>query len=214
MLLAQVAADQDSLLPLLADDRLRRNARPIRLILLVAWVSVAGWLAAEHVMWRDEVRALTMSQTGDTVWAMVRAIHDEGHPALWYLLLRAAYGLTGLREVLPGLALLFGASAAVLFACRAPFRPLVLAAGLFGAFFCYEYTVMARNYGVSMLLIFGFAQAYSRWRARGIGLGVLLALLCNTNVPSVLAAGALALFWGVEILSGERVGWTPVWRRY
>jgi hypothetical protein len=120
----------------------------------------------------------------------------------------------GVREVLPGLAFAIAAAAAALFAWRAPFRPLVLALTLFGAFFLDEYAVLARNYGIAMLLMFAFAALYGRWRERGVGLGVLLALLANTNVPSVLIAGALGLFWGIELLGEEGWRWTPAWRRY
>ncbi|MBV9747412.1 MAG: hypothetical protein JO157_01235, partial [Acetobacteraceae bacterium] len=214
MLLARQAdADPDAILPLLVSDGRLRGEGWLRLGLFLAWFAVAGWLAAGHVMWRDEVRALTLALSGDNVRAMLVAIHGEGHPALWYLLLRGAHVLIG-NAALPAVAFAVGASAAALFAWRAPFRPLVIAAVLFSAFCLREYTVLARNYGISMVVMFAFAWAYPRWRERGVGLGVLLALLANTNVPSVLLAGALALFWGVEILCADGVRWTPAWRRY
>lgn len=201
-------------LPLVAASDPVRGERWFRLALFAAWALTAGWLAAGHVMWRDEVRALTIALAGDDVRAMLRGLQGEGHPALWYLLLRGAHALFGVREVLPGLAFAIAAAAAALFALAAPFRPLVLGLTLFGAFFLDEYAVLARNYGVSMLLMFAFAALYGRWRTRGVGLGVVLALLANTNVPSVLIAGALALFWGIELLGEEGWRWTPAWRRY
>jgi hypothetical protein len=200
--------------PLVAASAPAAGERWFRLALLAAWVLTAGWLAAGHVMWRDEVRAFTIALSGDSVWAMLRNLQGEGHPALWYLLLRGAHGLFGVREVLPGLAFAIAAAAAALLALRAPFRPLVLGLTLFGAFFLDEYAVLARNYGISMLLMFAFAALYGRWRDRGVGLGVVLALLANTNAHSVLIAGALALFWGIDLLGREGWRWTPAWRRY
>ena len=191
-----------------------RGDGPLRRALLLAWLLLAAWLASRHVLWRDEVRALTMALSGDSTWAMVRNVHGEGHPALWYLLLRCAHGLTGMKQALPGLAFAIGAGAAALFALRAPFRPAVIALVLFGAFCLNEYTVVARNYGLSMLLMFAFAWAYPRWKGRGAGLGVLLALLCNSNVPSVLLAGGLGLFWAAELLARDGPRWTPGWRAW
>lgn len=207
------ALDDPAVLPLLTGPAPSRRDRRLRLAMVAAWLVLAGWLASRHVMWRDEVRAFSLALSGDTPWAMLRNIHGEGHPAPWYLLLRGGHALAG-NAALPGLAFVVGASAAALFAWRAPFRPLVVGLVLFGAYTLHEYTVLARNYGMAMLLMFAFAWAYPRWRERGIGLGVLLALLCNTNVPSVLLAGALGLFWGVETLS--RDGWcrTPGWRHW
>lgn len=200
-------------LPLLRRDGRSTGEGRLRLALFVAWVVLAGWLAADHVMWRDEVRALSLAISGDSLWTMLRTIHGEGHPALWYLLLRAGNALIG-KAALPGLAFVIGAAAAALVAWRAPFRPLVVALILFGAYTLDEYTVIARNYGMAMLLMLAFAWAYPRWRGRGVGLGVVLALLCNTNVPAVLLAGALGLFWGVETLATDGWRWTPAWRRW
>ena len=185
----------------------------MRLALFLVWAATAAWLAWGHVFWRDEVRALSLALAGDSVAAMLRGVQGEGHPALWYLLLRGGHALIG-KAALPGVAFLIGAGAAALWCWRAPFRPLVIAVALFGAFFVNEYTVLARNYGVSMLVLFAWAWAYPRWKQGGIGLGLLLAVLCNTNVPSVMLAGALGLFWCVETLTQEGWRWTPAWRRW
>lgn len=199
-------------LPLLTGSPSRHD-RPVRLALFLVWLVLAAWLASRHVMWRDEVRAFTLATSGDTPWQMLRAIHGEGHPALWYLLLRTGHAVVG-NAALHGLAFLIGAGAAALFAWRAPFRPAVVALVLFGAFCLVEYTVLARNYGMAMLLIFVFAAAYPLRRRRGAVLGVLLALLCNTNVPAVLVAGALSLFWAVELVCEDGWRWTPAWRQW
>lgn len=190
----------------------RGSTPPVRAALFAAWFLVAGWLAWDHVLWRDEVRAFTLARSGETTADMLRVIHGEGHPALWYLLLRAAHALTGAKQALPVLGFAIAAAAAALFAARAPFRPAVLAAGLFGAFFVHEYAAVSRNYGIAMLLMFAFAALYPRWKERGVGSGAILALLANTNAPSVLLAGALALFWGVELVLTQGWRWTPAWR--
>jgi hypothetical protein len=70
----------------------------IRFLLFGLWLAAAGALAWRHVMWRDEVRALSTATQGENWIAMLRGLHGEGHPALWYLLLRAAYGITAARK--------------------------------------------------------------------------------------------------------------------
>ena len=198
-------------LPLLTGER----PHPlVRLAIFAAWLVAAAWLAQHHVFWRDEVRAFSLALEGDSVLAMLRRLQGEGHPALWYLLLRATHALTGARETLPATAFAIGAGAAALWAWRAPFRPAVLAMALFGAFALHEYTVSARNYGIAMLLLFAFAAAYPRAKERGPWLGLLLALLCNTNAPAVMLGGALGLFWAAEIASTEGWRWTPRWRHW
>jgi hypothetical protein len=51
-----------------------------------------------------------------------------------------------------------------------------------------------------MLVMFLLAAAYSRWKHRGIVLGLLLALLANTNVHSVVLAFGFLAFWFFDLL--------------
>ncbi len=191
-----------------------RRDRPLRLMLLALWLVTAAALAFCHVMWRDEVRALSLALQGDTVVAMLKGIQGEGHPALWYLLLRGAHTLFPTPLVLPLVAFAVAASAMVLVTLRSPFPPLLFFLLLFSGFGLYEYAVMARNYGISMPLLFLLADRYPRHRDRGVLLGVLLALLCNTNVHSVGLAAGFLLFWLVEILLEQGIAWTPALRSW
>jgi hypothetical protein len=191
----------------------RREHRAARWLLLVLWTATALFLVSRHVVWRDEVRALSLALEGDSVWAMLRAIHGEGHPALWYLLLRGGHAVTGMKEVLPAIAFLAAAASAALFTLRAPFRPLVLALVLFSGFALVDYAVVARNYGIAMLLMFAVADRHAA-RSSGLVMGVLLFLLCNTNAIGVLLAGAFMLFWAIELLLAHGPRWAPAVRQW
>jgi hypothetical protein len=178
-----------------------------RAALFAAWAAISLVLVAHHVMWRDEVRAFSFALQGENVFEMLRRLHGEGHPALWYLLLRGAHVIVPVREVLPAVGWLVTAAAVALFAFKAPFKPVVLALTLFSSFALVEYASVARNYGISMLLLFALAHLYPRYRDRGPAIGLLLALLCNTNVPSTLLAAAFLLFWLVELVGEQGLRW-------
>ena len=78
------------------DVRVRAGAEAIdriRFLLIGSWHAAAGALAWRHVVWRDEARALSIATQGEDWIAMLRGLHGEGHPALWYLLLRAAHAI-------------------------------------------------------------------------------------------------------------------------
>ncbi|MGY4478127.1 hypothetical protein [Bradyrhizobium sp. USDA 3364] len=180
------------------------------LLLFAGWIALAGFQIARHVMWRDEVRALTIALNGDNVITMLRGLHGEGHPALWYLLLRGAHAAFDRVEVLPGVALVVGLLTVALLIFRSPFpRPLVLLLITSHALL-FEYVVMARNYGISALFLFAIAACYPAHRDRGILLGVLLLLLANTNVVGAIVAGGLLLFWLLDLLETQlanQLGW-------
>ena len=181
----------------------------VRLLLFGLWLAAAGALAWRHVIWRDEARALSIAIGGESWTAMLHGLHGEGHPALWYLLLRAAHEVGGRPEVLPILALAIATAAAWLIVWRSPFPPALIGLILASHFFIYEFSVMARNYGIGMLILFALAIAYPRCRGHGVALGALLFLLANCNVIATILAGAFLLFWFVEILEETGPRWSP-----
>lgn len=175
-------------------------ALPVHLLLLTLWFAGALYAAANHTMWRDEIRAFSFAQRGSGLLDMVVAIRGDGHPALWHVILRLAW--TAYRDpvVLPLAAFAIGAAGATLLALRAPFRPLLLALALLGAFTLYEYVAVARNYGLGVLLLYAIAAAWARHRDTPGVLAALLFLLANANIHSLVFAGALLLLWAVELL--------------
>jgi hypothetical protein len=86
-----------------------------------------------------------------------------------------------------------------LFAFRSPFKAVIVGLVLFSAYGAYEYVVIARNYGLAALVMFAIAALYNRV-SNTLWLGVLLALLCNTNVPSVILAASFLSFRLIEML--------------
>jgi hypothetical protein len=163
--------------------------------LLALWIVVAGFAASRHEMWRDEVRPLTLAREASSPLDLYRRAEYDGHPMLWFLLLYAAYGALGTKLVLPGLALLLAAAAVALFLFAAPFPLPVRALFAFGALPLYEYAVMARNYGITMLLLFLAALFYRERAAHPWRLALVLALLANTNLHAAILACLLAGLW-------------------
>jgi hypothetical protein len=168
-------------------------------LLFCVWTFLVLVLAWNHVVWRDEVRAYSFALQGHSILAMLKGLHGEGHPALWYLLIRTGHAIFPLPQILQVLAFLVAFASMLLLVLRSPFSPLVLTLLLSSGFALYEYSVMARGYGISMLGLFALAVVYPRHRDRGLLLGALLFLLANTNVHSVLLVGAFLVFWLLDL---------------
>ena len=186
----------------------------VKLGLFVLWLSLVLFMACHHAFWRDEVRALSIALQGENIVAMLKSLRGEGHPALWYLLLRVAYFVVGSPVVLPLVSISIATAAALLLVLRSPFRWWMNALLLMSSFLLFEYSVMARNYGISVLLLFLLANYYPRYRDRSIVLGILLFLLANTNAHSVLLAGAFLLYWLLDILLEDGFRWTRSLRTF
>ena len=170
-----------------------------RIAIFLAWAFVVAAVASRHEPWRDEVHPYSVATTTASLADMFGALHTDGHPALWYLLLRGAHAVAPVPAVLPVTAALVAAAAVLLFLARSPFGPAVTILFPFSVLPLYEYSVMARNYGISLLLCFAFAALY-RTR-RPVPLALCLVLLANTNAHSAFLTAALAFVWSLDELS-------------
>lgn len=155
-------------------------------------------------MWRDEVRALSVATKASGWSEMFASLHQEGHPGIWYVILRSAFELTHSNLVLPVIALAVGSALTYVILRYAPFPLWLRLLTVFGVFVSYEYSVMARNYGIGILLMLGACVLFNNRRERGIALGFVLAVMANTSVHAALASSMIALLWMLDFLDAER----------
>lgn len=167
---------------------------------LCSYLATLLVLLRYHEIWRDEGRAYSIAAEATSLADLFERLNNEGHPALWYLIL---YG--GLRVVRTPLvlqtasALIAVAAMAVLFV-RSPFpiwQRLLFSVGFFPI---YEYSVVARNYGIAMLLLFCFAAYYKQRFERPVLMGSIGFLLAQTNAYGLIMAAAIGVSLGCQYL--------------
>ena len=190
-------------------DLLRNIGMPKRREQLALWIVFLGYAAVvllgatHHELWRDEVRALSLAKEG-SLTDLFQQLRFEGHPAVWYLLLRAGYAATHSRLVLPGLSLIVAALAVYVLLRHSPFswpQKILLA---FGVFPLFEYSVVARNYGLGMLVLVVLATLYPRRLVIPLWWGALLALLANTSAHGAVIAAAIMVGTGWDFFAHMR----------
>ncbi len=163
-----------------------------RMAVMAVYGAILILLASRHEFWRDEVRGLTYSMDNGFP-EIFTGLRYEGHPALWLLILWIAFRLFHSVLVLPIASAVIAAGATYLFLARAPFRPWQKVLFAFGVFPLYEYSVICRDYGISMLLLFAACCLYKDRLVRPLRYGLVLALLANTNAHALMVtAGFLA----------------------
>lgn len=155
-------------------------------------------------MWRDEVRAFSIATRAASWSSLFGDLHHEGHPALWYVLLRAGFALTHSNLVLPVLALVIGIAIAYVVLRYAPFPFWLRLLTVFGAFVGYEYSVVARNYGIGILLLLIACVLFQKRDKHALPLGAVLALMANTSVHAAAASLVIVLIWGLDFIDSDR----------
>jgi len=174
-------------------------------LLLSVWLAVVIFTTIRHEYWRDEVRPWSLVRDANAPLDLFRLIRYEGHPILWYLLLYLGQSIVGPRLVLPITSLVIAGAAVGVFMFRSPFPLWMKALFLFSGLPLYEYSVMARNYGISMLLLFVVAALYCHRAKYWLPLAIALALLANTNIHATILTCLLLAIWGWDEFRARRV---------
>lgn len=176
----------------------------VAVAILAIWLTVVIFTATRHEFWRDEVRALSFARAANSPLNLYGLTHHDGHPILWYLLLYIGKSIVDRPVILPitSIIIAFAAVAVFMFFARFPFWVRCLF--IFSALPFYEYSVMARNYGISMLLLFVGAALYRNRAKRPWSLAFVLALLANTNVHSAILACLIAAVWAWDTVVEQR----------
>lgn len=176
---------------LLRPPAFERNlfAKPLfaNILLLAIYAAVTWFTAVHHEAWCDEADPWLLARD-ENFFNIVARTGYIGSPALWYLFLVpfAKAGLPYFAMTAANL-LIALATAAIMIFC-APFSFLMRALICFSYLFIYEYSVIARSYGISVLVIFSLAALYHRQRRIGLLSAALIGLLANTNVHGMLVS--------------------------
>jgi hypothetical protein len=156
---------------------------------LVAFVLFAGVAVANHEMWRDEHHAWLIARDAATPVDVIRNLRWDMNPGLFHLTLWPLTRVTHDPRAMQCLNLAYAALAAWLLLRYAPLRPALRLLVVFGYFSAYEYAVISRVYALGALLVFALCTLWTRRAEHPLAIGLLLALLANTSLYGVIAAG-------------------------
>jgi hypothetical protein len=136
----------------------------------------------------------------------VSFLKHSGTPGLWHLLVLplARSGLPYASIVYLNVAIVGVGVAIFLRYARLPLLLKLLFP--FGVLPLHEYGVVARSYGLSFTLLMAVCAAFCARRQRPLWIGLLLALLANTNAHSLVLAAGLGLFWLLATLRAQPSG--------
>lgn len=179
-----------------APKRLKAGLFPTVAAFLIA---LQAALVITHIPWLDEWQALQIAVQSPDLGALLDNLHYEGHPPLWYLLLRTATSIFGAGSalVVVQLPIAIGMQSLILF--RSPFERVerLLIASSF--FILFDFGTLSRSLSLGVLLVIA-AIAFRRTR---IGWVVIALLPMADFLFGVLSLICIAIRWR------ERTLWFP-----
>jgi len=177
--------------------------------LAAVFLALGAFVMSHHELWRDEVQSWLLARDSTSPWDLLVRQKYEGHPALWQLLLMPLTRLFGTPIAMECLHLLIAAATVYVFARWSPFSRLQKALFSFGYFPFYEYAIVSRSYGLSVLFLLVFCCLYPhRHRPGGFfAIATVMVLLCHTHALSLIVVlvlfGALVLD---RLMAGAEAG--------
>lgn len=175
--------------------------------LWLGYIALVAVLAWHHEPWRDELQAWGIVRASGGLGELLANLRYEAHPPLWHLPLWVISRFTAEPAAMQALAAAIGAAGAYVVLRWAPFDRLGKALVVFGYVLAYEYSVVARGYGLGALAMLAACALWPERHRRPWALGLALGLLALTSAYGVLLAGAF----------GAAIAWeqqrTGVWRK-
>lgn len=169
----------------------------------ISWLIFSAFLiiillgALNHAPWRDEAQSWLIVRDLDFS-EMISQMPYEGTPPLWHLLLfpLAKLGLPYASEFI--LHYLIAAASIFLLIFYSPLPRWIKFAAPFSYYFLFEYSVIARNYNLSILLLFIIATLYEKRWQKPVLYSSMIFLLSWSNIHSLIPAALLGGFFIFE----------------
>lgn len=163
------------------------------------------FLSFFHEPWFDEFQSWGISK--DSLYNILFVIpHTEGHPPLWYLILKCFTSFNINPELaikIPNLTIMICAVGLLIF--KSPFPKIVRLTLPFTYFIFYQYSITSRTYCLFILAIFLSAMFYKTKDEHPFKFISCLGFLCLTSAFGMLYATAITLVWVIEIWNKQNV---------
>lgn len=163
---------------------------------LFLYASLVAFAIPFHEPWADEAQAWQLAGHTSFLHLFTTNLRYEGHPALWYLLLKSLQHCGVTYVGMHWFSGLIATISAALLIFRAPFPRIARLTLPFTFFLAYQYSVVARSYVLIPLLLFLAAMAWKQSNA--LKPALWLGLLANVELHATTVSVGLALIYYLQ----------------
>jgi hypothetical protein len=156
------------------ESALARDSVWIGAIAFAATLQVS--LIVTHIPWLDELQALLIAWQSPDLSALLENLRYEGHPPLWYLLLRGVARVLPFEWVLSALSIAMALAIQALILAKAPFARSERLLLVLSEFALIEFGTISRSLALGALMV---VAAASFWRSRLAWLAIALLPMCD-----------------------------------
>ena len=170
------------------------------LIISIIFFIFSFWLLGKHEMWRDELQAWLLARDSSNLISLSQNLKAEGHPGLWHYILFPLTRFFSNPLSMQILHLLISTCSVYVIFKWSPFTRIQKIFLTFSYFLFYEYSLIARSYGLSTLLIFIFCKLFENKQKNMIKISFVLLLLSHTSILGLFISVCLFMTIIIEHL--------------
>ncbi len=174
--------------------KINRNTY-IYFAIIIVFVSLSFFVSMHHEPWADEANPWLIARDASIPDLFKVYLHSEGHPSLWYLILKF-FQFCGLKYtnfyLIP---ILFSTIGLVIFLFKSNFKLYLKILFPFTYFIFYQYTIVARGYCLILPLLSLIAWIYPKRYDKPYLFSILLILLLNLEAYTYILSGCIFILY-------------------
>lgn len=176
----------------------------INIVLTLLYALFTLFVVLNHEIWVDEVQVWQIAKSLN-LFELFKHLTNEGHPALFYLLVMPFAKLGAGIISMKLLCWMFSVFGVFLLFHFSPFKWWCKLAIILSAGFLYYFPVISRSYSLLPFLVFLSAVLYQKRKEQPVLYGVVLFLISQVHVIMFAFVFVLALYFGLETKKENRI---------
>ena len=168
-------------------------------ILYIIWLTVVFITGMHHEPWADEAQSWLIARDTGYIDMILHVLKYEGHPALFYFILRTLYLLKFPYSALYLVSFVFSAAGVFLFLYRTNVPLIIKSLFPFTYYLCYQYSIVSRSYCLFFPVLMFIAVIYKNRVNKPFIYSFLLVMLLSTSVYGFVLSFLLFVFFIYDI---------------
>lgn len=164
------------------------------IFVILIFVLVSVMLGLHHEAWADEAQSWLLARDASIYQLLTNYLHYEGHPILWYLILKFFLFIKFPYEKIYLISVLFSTIGVSLFVCKSKFNKLIKVLFTFSFFIIYQYNIVCRCYCLVLPILSLIAILWKDRHKHIFLFTLLLIVLLSLEVSTFLIAGSIFVY--------------------
>jgi hypothetical protein len=173
------------------------------LITFCMYAGLLAWAIPYHEPWADEAQAWQIARTL-SFRQILPALSFEGHPGLWYLVLRLLSRLHVSYAGMHWIAAAVASAGVAVLLIASPFPRFIKLLLPFTFYLSFQYAIVARGYVMVPLLLFLCAYFWPRRLEKPLAIAWCLGLLANVVLHAAVISGGMAIVYLIDLWLARR----------